>query len=127
METTFATFGRAAPEPVVTLVSSSGERLQNCRGRSLKMDKRKKHLGGAEKQRLKKSGAPHSSVGSVRDPCAEALQRTRVRLPARVPLLRVTPRLLPCFLSTSPAVLSIKPEKAKKILKKVKVSGGGGF
>ena len=35
------------------------------------------------------------------DPCAEALQRTWVGLPARVPLLRVTPPLLPCFLSRS--------------------------
>ena len=45
-------------------------------------------------------------------------QRTRVRLPALVPLLRVTPPLLPCFLSHSSAILSIKPEKAKKIFKK---------
>ena len=44
-------------------------------------------------------GAPLSSVGSVRDPCAEALQWTRVQLLARVPLLRVTLSLLPCFLS----------------------------
>ena len=49
----------------------------------------------------------------ARDPCAKALQRTWVRLPARVPLLRVTPPLLPCFLSHSSAVLSIKPEKKK--------------
>ena len=59
-------------------------------------------------------GAPLSSVGSVCDPCAEALQRTWVRLPAQVPLLRVTPPLLPGFLSHSSAILSIKPEKAKK-------------
>ena len=64
---------------------------------------------------------PLSSV-SARDPCAEALQRTQVRLPAWVPLLRVTPPLLPCFLSHSSAVLSIiKPEKAKKnhIIRKI--------
>ena len=55
---------------------------------------------------------PLSSVSSARDPCAEALQRTRVRLPAWFPLLRVTPPLLPCFLSHSSAVLSIiKPKK----------------
>ena len=60
-------------------------------------------------------GAPLSPVGSVCDPCAEALQRTWVRLPAQVPLLRVTPPLLPGFLSHSSAILSIKPEKAKKI------------
>ena len=59
-------------------------------------------------------GAPLSSVGSARDPCAEALQRTRARLLAQVPLLCVTPPLLPRFLSHSSAVLSIKPEKAKK-------------
>ena len=58
------------------------------------------------------AGAPHSSVvGSVG---TEALQRTRVRLPARVPLLRVTPRLLPCFLSNSSAVLSNKARKGQK-------------
>ena len=34
---------------------------------------------------------PFSSVGRARVPCAEALQRTWVRLPARVPLLCVTP------------------------------------
>ena len=43
-------------------------------------------------------GVPCSSVGRARAPCAEALQRTRIRLPVRVPLLRVTPRLsLPLF------------------------------
>ena len=72
---------------------------------------------------IKKSyhGVPLSSV-SARDPCAEALQRTQVRLPAWVPLLRVTPPLLPCFLSHSSAVLSIiKPEKAKnnRIIRKI--------
>ena len=35
-------------------------------------------------------GAPFGSVGRARVPCAEALQRTWVRLPAWVPLLRVT-------------------------------------
>ena len=46
--------GRAAAEPVVTLVSSSSERLWNCCVRNLKMVKRKKRQGGAEKQRFKK-------------------------------------------------------------------------
>ena len=50
-------------------------------------------------------GVPLSSVGSARNPCAEALHR--------VPLLRVTPLLLPCFLSHSSALLSVKPEKVK--------------
>ena len=49
-------------------------------------------------------GAPFSSVGRARVLCAEALQRTWVRLPAWVPLLRVTPVI-------SSAVLSIKPLK----------------
>ena len=52
-------------------------------------------------------------VGSARDPCAEALQQTRARHQARVALLHVTPPLLPCFLSHSSAILSIKPEKKK--------------
>ena len=59
-------------------------------------------------------GALLSSVGSVRNPCAEALRQTQVRLPAWVPLPRVTPPLLPCFLSHSSAILSIKPEKGQK-------------
>ena len=46
--------GQADAEPVVTLVSSCSERLRNCCVRNLKMDKTKKRLGGAEKQRLKK-------------------------------------------------------------------------
>ena len=50
----------------------------------------------------------------ARDPCAEALQRTRVRLPARVPLLRVTPRLLPCFLSKLFSCTVNKAEKRPK-------------
>ena len=77
---------------------------------------------GSKSSSIKPTVAGRRIAQSVaRDPCAEALQRTRVRLPARVPLLRVTPRLLPCFLSNSSAVLSkIKPEKAKKILKKKK-------
>ena len=45
---------------------------------------------------------PHSSVGSARGPCAEALQ------------LRVTPRLLPCFLSNPSAVLTNKARKGQK-------------
>ena len=36
-------------------------------------------------------GAPCSSVGTARAPCSEALQWTRVRLPAWVPLVRVSP------------------------------------
>ena len=47
----------------------------------------------------------------ARDPCAEALQRTRVRLLARVPLMHVTPPLLPCFLSHSSAVSKHKLDK----------------
>ena len=43
------------------------------------------------------------------------LSWTRVKVPAWVPLLHITPPLLPCFLSRSWAILSIKPEKAKKI------------
>ena len=66
------------------------------------------------------NGALLSSVGSARDPCAEALQQSWARLRARVPSLRVTPPLLPCSLSHSSAILSIKPEKAKKIYKKPK-------
>ena len=50
-------------------------------------------------QKYIRNGTPFSSVGRTRVPCAEALQRTRVRLPAWVPLLRVTPPLSPCFLS----------------------------
>ena len=65
--------------------------------------------------KTRQHGAPLSSVGSACDPCAEALQWSWVRLPAWVPLLRVTPPLLPCFLSHSSAVLSIKPQKTKKI------------
>ena len=61
---------------------------------------------------------PELVCGSVEthsgDPCPEALQRTRVQLPACVPLLRVTPPLLPCFLSHSSAVLSIRPKNTLK-------------
>ena len=57
-----------------------------------------------------------SSVGSVRDPCAEALQWTWVRLSARVLLLCVTPPLLPCFLSHCSTVLSVN--EARKGQKK---------
>ena len=46
-----------------------------------------------------------------------SLQRTWVRLPAWVPLPRVTPPLLPSFLSHSSAILSIKPEKGQKNMK----------
>ena len=73
-----------------------------------------KHEGKATK--CTSTVAPLSSVGSARDPCAEALQRTRVRLPARVHLLLVTPPLSPCFLSHSSAVLSEKDQKRKAIL-----------
>ena len=45
--------------------------------------------------------------------------------PGPVPLLRVAPPLLPCFLSHSSAVLSIiKPEKAKKKKKRVNTKAG---
>ena len=53
-----------------------------------------------------------SLVGSARDPGAETLQWTRVRLLARVLSYPVS--------SHSSAVLSIKPEKAKKIYLKKK-------
>ena len=46
----------------------------------------------------------------------KALQRTRVRLPARVPLLHVTPHLLPCFLSKLFSYSVNKAEKGQKIL-----------
>ena len=61
-----------------------------------------------------KAGVLFSSVGHAGIPCAEALQRTRVWLRARVPLLCVTPPLSPCFLSHSSAILSIKPERPQK-------------
>ena len=51
----------------------------------------------------------------------KALQRTRVRLPARVPLLHVTPHLLPCFLSKLFSYSVNKAEKGQKnTLKKKK-------
>ena len=51
--------------------------------------------------RKSSTGLPFSSVGRACVSCAEALQRTCVRLPAwGIPLLRVTPSLSPCFLSS---------------------------
>ena len=50
----------------------------------------------------------------ARDPCAEALQRTRVQLLAWVPLLRVTSPLLPCFLSHSSAVNTVNKARKRK-------------
>ena len=58
--------------------------------------------------------APLNLVGSSCDPCAKALQRTRVRLLAWVPLLRVTPPLLPCFLSHSSSYTVNKARKGQK-------------
>ena len=58
------------------------------------------------------AGVLLSSVCSARDPCAKALQR--------VPLLRVTPPLLPCFLSHSSSCTINKAEKAQKKKKKLK-------
>ena len=60
------------------------------------------------------SGAPFSSVGRARVPCAEALQRTWVPLPARVPLLRVTPPLSPpvsCHIFSCTINKTIKGQK----------------
>ena len=60
------------------------------------------------------NGAPFSSVGRSRVPCAEALQRTWVRLPTWVPLLCVTP---PLSLPVSCHIFSCSVNKAiKKIL-----------
>ena len=43
-------------------------------------------------------GGPLAQLVEHEGPCAEALQRTWVRLPARVPLLRATPPLsLPVY------------------------------
>ena len=57
-----------------------------------------------------------NSVGRARVPCAEALQRTRAQLPARVPLLHVT---LPLPVSCHPLQLHInKAIKAQKYFKK---------
>lgn len=41
-----------------------------------------------------KYGAPLSLVGSSRDPCAEALQRTGARLPARVQIHKSLPSVI---------------------------------
>ena len=55
-------------------------------------------LHSVEILRYRFGWAPLSSVASMCDPCAEALQWTRVRLPAQVPMLRVTPPLFPVTL-----------------------------
>ena len=60
------------------------------------------------------SGAPFSTVGRARAPCAKALQWTLVRLPAWVPLLRVTPPLSPpvsCHIFSWPINKAIKSQK----------------
>ena len=43
--------------------------------------------------KIRYHGVPYSSVAIAGVPCAEVLQRTRVRLLVWVPLLRVTPPL----------------------------------
>ena len=60
-----------------------------------------------------KDMGPFSSVGTARVPCAEALQRTGVLLPARVPLLRVTPPPLPvpCRIFSCTVNKAIKGQK----------------
>ena len=73
------------------------------------------HRGHTGDSKTPGDGAPLSSVGSARNLCAEALQRTRVRVLAWDPLLCVTPPLLPCFLSRSSAVLSEKAKKGKNL------------
>ena len=59
-----------------------------------------------------------SLVGSTRDPGAETLQWTRVRLLAQVPLLRVTPPLLPCFLTLFSCPVNKARKGQKNIFKK---------
>ena len=59
-----------------------------------------------------------AGLAAYSDSCAEALQLIRARVLARVLLLHITPPLLPCLLSHSSAVLSIKPEKRPKDKKK---------
>ena len=58
--------------------------------RSLRKDSDPLSFSSCSSLKMKVPGAPFSSVGRARAPCAEALQWTRVRLPARIPLLRVT-------------------------------------
>ena len=62
-------------------------------------------------------GATLRSVGSALDPCAEALQRTRARVPARVSLLRVTPSLT-LFPVTLFSCTVNKARKGQKNIKK---------
>ena len=58
--------GRSAAEPVGLLVSCSSEHPRNCHVGNLKMHKRKKRPGGAEKQRLKNKCAKLTDLFGAR-------------------------------------------------------------